>query len=160
MNIKLDGTALRPLPHLNSSSTPAFMARPLSCCKSYLPSIFLTLLWLCLQWLTDNEKREGSYCRLTVNSWHLKANTEGNIQKQNSLFLLKDFWAFLATSRSLFSLDIQPIWAKFGQPLDDALNHIKVLQIFFILSGLGVINKLKKEQPETERCNFNNPLNI
>ena len=108
-------------------------ARPLPCRKSYLPSIFLTLpAWLCLQWLTDNEKRKGSYCWITVNSWHLKANTEGSIRKQNSLFLSKDLWAFLVTSRSLFSTDIQPISAKFGQPLDDALNRINVLQNFFL----------------------------
>ena len=118
--------------------------RPFPCHKSYLTSIFLTLPWLCLQWLTDNEKRQGSYCWLTVNSWHLKANTQGNIRKQNSLFLSEDFWAFLATSRSLFSTDIQPISAKFGQPLADTLNRINVLQNFFILSGFGVIIKLKK----------------
>ena len=44
-------------------------------------------------------------------------------------------------------MDIQQISAKFGQLLNDALNRINVLQIFFIVSGFGVIIKLRKEQP-------------
>ena len=41
-------------------------------------------------------------------------------------------------------MDIQPLSAQFGQLLDDALNHINVLQNFFILSGFGIIIKLNK----------------
>ena len=40
-------------------------------------------------------------------------------------------------------MDIQLLSVQFGQPLDDALNRINVLQNFFILSGFGIIKIIK-----------------
>ena len=78
------------------------------------------------------DKISWSRCSwLTVNSWHLKVNTEGSIWKQNSLFLSKDFRTYLATSRSLFSMDILSILVQFGQPLANVLNPTNASQNFF-----------------------------